>query len=281
VSTDDPYRENQDLIEDVLRLCCRRNRLPRVDAEDFTSTARLALLESNQARLRAFGGRSSFRTFLSVTIGRLLNDWCDANWGRWEPSAEAARQGHVAMRLEELVIRDNLPLAEAIETLRTNHGIQATVVELERLFERLPVRSRRRFVSDSGLEGISADRGNPEQVVNQARAIADGDRATKALDAAVRSLSAADKLILRMRFEDGMSIANIARLVGAEQKGLYRRIDRTLTELRRQLEAAGIGEEAAASILAHQGMKTDDSENPLGRRLFNSNESPLKPESAS
>jgi DNA-directed RNA polymerase specialized sigma24 family protein len=65
-------------------------------------------------------------------------------------------------------------------------------------------------------------------------------RARQSLDAALATLGAEDRLMVSMRFLDGHSVADIARTFRVEQKPLYRRLERSLSALKRGLEASGI-----------------------------------------
>jgi len=61
------------------------------------------------------------------------------------------------------------------------------------------------------------------------------------LDAALAQLDVTDRLMLRLRFEDGLSVPEIARLVGVDSPfRIYRQLDKVLATLRKHLEAAGI-----------------------------------------
>jgi RNA polymerase sigma factor (sigma-70 family) len=61
------------------------------------------------------------------------------------------------------------------------------------------------------------------------------------LRGALDRLDPGDRVILRYRFEDNLPVPRIARLLGIESPFvLYRRIDRILATLRRELAAAGI-----------------------------------------
>lgn len=61
------------------------------------------------------------------------------------------------------------------------------------------------------------------------------------LDAALARLDTQDRVILRLRFEDDVSIPEIARLLRLGSPfALYRRLNRILAGLRKTLEAAGI-----------------------------------------
>jgi RNA polymerase sigma factor (sigma-70 family) len=62
-----------------------------------------------------------------------------------------------------------------------------------------------------------------------------------ALDTAIATLETEDRVILRLRFEDDLSVPEIARLLSLGSPfALYRRVNRILEGLRKTLEAAGI-----------------------------------------
>jgi RNA polymerase sigma factor (sigma-70 family) len=65
--------------------------------------------------------------------------------------------------------------------------------------------------------------------------------AHEALQSALARLGVADRLLLRLRFEDELSVPEIARLLGVGSAfKVYRDINRLLTTLRAELQAAGI-----------------------------------------
>ena len=74
-------------------------------------------------------------------------------------------------------------------------------------------------------------------------------RATEALAAALTSIAPQDRLVLKLQFCDGLSVAAIARLLQIDPKDLYRRLERLLGRLRAILESAGvIGPEVLAAL---------------------------------
>jgi RNA polymerase sigma factor for flagellar operon FliA len=54
-------------------------------------------------------------------------------------------------------------------------------------------------------------------------------------------IPAHDRVFLRLRYEDGLSVAAIARMSSLDQKELYRRLERLLKGIRLDLAAEGIG----------------------------------------
>jgi RNA polymerase sigma factor (sigma-70 family) len=274
VGAHDTYLANRPLIERGLAIVCRRHRLSEADAEDFCSTFRLRLMEDNYAMIRAYQGRSSLQTFLVTVIAHFFQDWRNAQWGKWRPSSEAKRLGPIAIQLETLTVRDRLTLDEAYETLRVKHGVTGTRSDLERLAARLPNRTNRTFVGHEGLEQLVDTHAEPERAVHDREAADVARRAGPALATALQSLAAQDRLILKLRFADGVRIVDIARALGLDQKGLYRHIDRLLAQLRLELERQGLNAGMLFDAMHFQGfdlqfdhdaLETPDDVRPIDR----------------
>ncbi len=148
-----------DVVERAIDFVCARNHLSASDADDFSSYVTLRMVEDDYEVFSRFQGRASLRTYLTVVIQRMLLDYRVRNWGRWRPSAEAKRCGPLAIRLEEMLVRDGCQLDEAYEMLKTNHGLTVTREELERLAARLPARAPRRFESEDALATVASEDG--------------------------------------------------------------------------------------------------------------------------
>jgi RNA polymerase sigma factor (sigma-70 family) len=88
-----------------------------------------------------------------------------------------------------------------------------------------------------------------EDVVEEQEAEDERREARHALFAAMERLDPEDRLILRLRFWEEMSVADIARGLNLPQKPLYRRVDRALQQLRRELESGGLSREHVRSLL--------------------------------
>jgi RNA polymerase sigma factor (sigma-70 family) len=89
--------------------------------------------------------------------------------------------------------------------------------------------------SELGLEMLESDAGNaPDVQFEQAEKRA-------VLNTALARLDVTDRLILRLRFEDALSVPEIARLIGVDSPfKIYRRLDKALTVVRKHLEASGV-----------------------------------------
>lgn len=240
-------------IERAIAFTCRRNGIVGADAEDFASAVKLKLVENDYAILNSFEGRASFTSFISVVVQRMLCDDRNHRWGKWHASSEAKRLGELAVAVERLILRDGRTVDEALPLLARSHA-GATREEVEKLLARLPPRPpRRRFVDLEEAEPVaqtSAD--EAERPMMEAEREEVSARASSAIRQVLEGLPEDDQLILQLRFESGMSVAQIARSLHIEQKLLYRRIERQMRTMRDELVRAGIDAEVAHDILDHR-----------------------------
>jgi RNA polymerase sigma factor (sigma-70 family) len=231
--------QNIHVIRQKLDRLSRRSGLPEDEAEELRSWALFKLVDNDYRILASWQGRSSLSTFLTVVLVNLMRDYRIQVWGKWRPSAAALRQGPVAVLLERLWVRDNLPLDEAIEHMRSEHAVSLSRSELERIAASLHRTPERRRVSEEELLRIPTD----GQVESR---LADGERASteerlrELLAPLLRSLPAEDRLLLKLHYWDGLSIAEISRLLRRPQRKLYAVRDKCLRKLRRHLEEGGV-----------------------------------------
>jgi RNA polymerase sigma factor (sigma-70 family) len=243
------FRENLGTLDRIVASLCRRHRLNGDEAEDFGSWVHLKLLENDCAVFRKFRGESSISTYLTVVVSMLFRDYRVEHWGRWRPSAVARRLGPLAVRLEYLVYCQEFRLEQAGEVLRTS-GADLSDRELAEMLAQIPPRGQPRPVL------VDAEVLTPAPAVDEADAAVqeeeeedDRRRARHALFSAMERLEPEDRLILRLRFWEEMSVADIARGLNLPQKPLYRRIERALLQLRRELESGGLSREHVRELL--------------------------------
>lgn len=246
VTTHQLYTDQATVIEAVLSHICGARRLTLEVCQEFSSWVRLRLLENNSAILRKFGGRSSPRTFLMTVVQRLYLDWRNREWGKWRPSAAARRKGAVAIELERLILRDQLRFDEAVEHLRARGIVQSTE-ECAAVWAELPQRPGRRAASETELDEMAAPATPDPVAVDEGRERA--ERTGAALTEVLSTLDAADHLVIRLRFQDGFTVARIAQLIGQDQKALYRRIESLLTRMRQAMLARGVSASEIADLL--------------------------------
>jgi len=264
-------------IERVCASLCRRHGIAGDDADELASWARASLIDDDYAIVRKFRGESAFTTYLTVVLSTLFSAWRVREHGRWRPSAAARRAGAVATRLETLVYRDRLSLGHAAEQLRTSGETTLSDRELASVLARLPRREPIR-PTDAGDEPLKAMASTlpADEIVKREGVASDWERARAALRLALDELPDEDRLVVRLRFWEQLSVADIARALNVPQKPLYRRLEHALVVLRRKLEAAGVCAELARSLTSegvgggsaeHVSLyRTGESENPNRER---------------
>jgi RNA polymerase sigma factor (sigma-70 family) len=250
VSYERTYVEHAELIEGVLTLICRRHRLAGMEADDFRSIARLKLVDNDYEVLRKFEGRSSLRTFLTIVLDRVFLDYRNAQWGKWRPSAEAQRLGPVALRLEQLIVRDGYTFDEAVEMLRAQHSVRESRDRLYEMASRLPVRISRKPQGEEAIGHVEDPAPSPDMIVAREELRPQAAVARAALDRAIAALEPQERLIIRLRFVNGLGVVDIARTLQLEQRPLYRRLQQILERLRDRLEADGVNAKTAAALLS-------------------------------
>jgi RNA polymerase sigma factor (sigma-70 family) len=234
------------LIERITRWVGARRGLHGAEAEDFASVVKTRLIENDYQVLASFEGRSTLKTYLTTVINRVYLDFQVQRFGKWRPSARARRLGPVAVRLERLLHRDGLTLDEACGVLQSDPGVSETRDALHEISLRLPHRAPR----EAALGDAPAASRPASAALERAERQALAERTFSVIRCALDRLAARERLVLRLHFEGGLSLAEISRSLRLEQKPLYRRRDEILRGLRRDLEAAGIAPEDARELLA-------------------------------
>ena len=224
--------ENDRYVQHVVMRVAARHRLSTDDAEELRSIVYLKLVSDDYSVLRRFKGHSSLRTYLTVVVTRVCLDYLIARRGKWRPSAAARRAGPTAMRLEMLTVRDGWPFTQACDVLRINERVTETERELEDIAAVLPPRQRPRLVR---MDDVDVAHPLVPPADGPMDDDAAGARMHEDLMRAIEELPSTDRLLIRLRFEEGLTVAQIARALQMDQKALYRRFERILRQLRLQL----------------------------------------------
>jgi RNA polymerase sigma factor for flagellar operon FliA len=244
---DQLFLKSLPLIEKIIAFASRRSRFSREDAEDFSSWVKLRLIENDYGVLRKFKGGCSLATYLSVVIQNFAKDYRDRLWSKWRSSAEALRLGPLAVRLEQLLVREGYSFDEACQLLWVNEGIGATEAELSDLRAKLPPRTGRHLVNDETLQAEPSPDPGPEQQAENHEIAIESRRIFMALHRALKTLPADDQVLVKLRTR--MSAADIARAWKVVQKPLYRRLEKTYEALAKALEREGVRKEDVKRIL--------------------------------
>jgi len=237
------------LIERITRILGRRHALAGTEVEEFGSWVKERMIAGGYAVFRKYEGRSALGTYLSVVVSNLFKDFRNSRWGRWRPSATARRLGPLAIQLESMLYRDGHPVREAIAVLK---GRGADEPELRKLATKIPSRMAAREVALDTAVASAPTPGSADTAVQNAEAEMETVEAERAIGAALAGLPAEDCVIVRMRFWDDFSIADIARTLGLEQKPLYRRLEGIQATLGAALVAQGVDRTRVAALLCRE-----------------------------
>jgi RNA polymerase sigma factor for flagellar operon FliA len=233
-----PSPDDLALLARVIRQITRHRRMSPEDAEDFTQSVWVRLIEREYDVVHRFRGRSSLRTYLTVVVERMLLDWRNSRYGKWRPTAAAVRLGDHAVELERLIHRDGFTPDEAARSMGSRADAP-TADALQSLLERLPPRPPRRPIAvelcPEAVPTVPFE--DPLDAREQHAAHA---RISACLAAAVRTLSASDRRLIVLRYHRKRSVQAIARLLQTDPKTLYRRFEQLLRTLRRSLAEQGV-----------------------------------------
>jgi RNA polymerase sigma factor for flagellar operon FliA len=246
------FLDNLSLVERVIAFVCRKYGLAGADAEDFASAAKLKLIEDDYAVLRKFERKSSLSTYLTIVIQRHYLDQKIHEWGKWRPSMRARQGGDAAIFLERLISRDGLGIAEASTIVRQKFT-ELDARALETLTASIVVRQPRRLAKVERTEEMrepASEASAENELLSGEREVA-ARRASEVLSRELDRLPAEDRLIMKLRFIDAMKVSTIARMLHADQKQLYRRIDRLVATLREALLAAGVAMSDIGEMLTY------------------------------
>jgi RNA polymerase sigma factor for flagellar operon FliA len=230
------------LIKKVVAHTCRRCRLKKEDAEELLSEVVNKIMADDYAVLRKFEGKSPLKGYLATVVKNQMRDFQNRLWGKWRHSEMAKRLGPVAMHLEKLV-RDGYTFNETVQILRTNHKVEMSWQELNEIAARLPPRTPRHMEGEEVLESLPSSGNRPDAGIVEEEKSALRVRALEALQKALKSVPAEDQVILKMQQWNHFTVAQISRVLKLEQKPLYRRIEKTLEHLKREMERQGIRKE--------------------------------------
>jgi RNA polymerase sigma factor for flagellar operon FliA len=230
-------------IERIIAGICKRSGLDADAAEEFAADVKLRLVDEDYAVIRAFRNRSSFESYVATVVKRLLLDQRNRDWGKWRPSAEAKRLGPLALELERLIYRDWRSVEDAVALLIAKHE-KATRAEIDRLVGQIPARIPRRQVDIEHATSIPVD---PDDM-NAVRAET-ARRLSCLVTIFIEQLPEADQLIMRLHFQVGMTIAQIARAMHVEKSTLYPRLYRHFAGLRAELSRAGLSKSDVEDLI--------------------------------
>lgn len=207
------YRDNLGLIDEIVAFACWVNRLPEAEATGFQEEVHGRLLEDDYRILRTFSG-SSLRSYLKTVILRAGQGYRSRHWGRIALQGEAEARAQLRAQLD-------VPLGdEQVDPMGVRLPV-STYAETELAGEREDAPAL-----DTPPEATSW----PEEEGEERRR-----RILDLLNRTAFELPTQHRLLLKLLYEDGLTVSEVARGMGIAQKTLYRERDGALEGLRKGL----------------------------------------------
>ena len=229
-------RQQRSHIDQVIGDLARCHYFGQAEVDEFRAAMIGALERNDFELLRAFDGRSTWETYLTLVVTREFFLFQMSLWGQWRPSPAAKRLGAAGVLLEELVVRDRLLVTEAIETMRTRHRVDVPRYRLMQMAEQL------QLAEAAAGEGHTTLAVPPPEPMDP--------RVQTALADAWNRLSPDDRLIAELRFRDGQPLTRIARMMNLDVRPVQRRLDHAKEVIASSLMDHGVLREDVEALLA-------------------------------
>jgi hypothetical protein len=152
--------------------------------------------------------------------------------------------------LERLINRDAHPLEEALEILRTNHDVGLSEAGLRDIWRQLPLRLRTTEVGEEAAELLLSN-DSSESVIDDHDHRENINRLQGALATAFAQIAEQDRVLIALRFDQDLSMVEIAGLTGSSVPTLHRRLDKSVKQLRSALSHAGFDPREVANLIGH------------------------------
>ena len=208
-----------------------RNALPQHEQEDFVGWALLRLVERDYSILRKWQTRSSIWTYLYSVCNHLASDYRIHLFGKWRSSKAAKELGETAELIERCVFREGLTEQESATRVKQEFGKPLSDEQVGRIanhpacalpnpgsLEMMPQASCVRPAVWSAIS-LGERRGLWVRLLREL------------VHDASRALERAERDLLRRRYLEGESVAEMSRQRGVEARKLYQQCIRALRTL--------------------------------------------------
>lgn len=255
---DAAWREFQARYSPTIRRVIRRHEIDHDRVEQCYEYVCGALSDDAFRRLRSFrpDGPARFETWLMAVVSNLCVDWRRGTVGRLRPPKAVARLPELDRHVYHCLYERGMTRAMCLEVLAprfpeldfpTVSAINARVFALlpsrqrwllsTRAAARQPVRSS---PTDGGCEGPAAGVADPAPLPDE---VVSSLQERRRLQDALAKLPTDERLLLRLRYEQGLTLAEVARLAGrGDPFRAHRKIEAALVRLAELMTGAHAGE---------------------------------------
>jgi RNA polymerase sigma factor (sigma-70 family) len=237
--------------------------------------AALAVIEGLQAddwhRVRAFNEQASFTTFVRSLIARLLEDFARKRFGRVRPPLWVKTFGGIWEKLFTALCLERLPVSEAVEVVLQRQTV-AGKSEIEdaayQLLGRIPDCGHHQglevaYDEQECAEGNCAGGNHAESVADRAfeeqqkaellmaifqlilgeEEFVVSDPLLQKLNRLQIRLSAEERLLLKLFYQDGLDVAKAGEMLGMSRFQVHGKKRRLMARLKNELERTGLADD--------------------------------------
>jgi RNA polymerase sigma factor (sigma-70 family) len=226
------------------------------------------LLENDGQRLRSYSGRSSYTAFVASVSWRLLEDFSRKRFGRRRAPLWIRNLGGVWLRLYSMLCLERLDISEAVAvvTQSTTHSPDTDPEEAAWII-------RQQVIDCGGHQGLEvafdeerpagedvSGGNNGEQVyevesrerkelfrmlfsILTATPDESVEQNLKLLCTLQVDLLPEEKLLLKLCYQDGLSVTRAGEMLGYNKHQVHGRLRRLLERLRHEFQQAGLARE--------------------------------------
>jgi len=222
------------------------------------------LHENESRRIMAFKGESSFRTFLYSVTNKLIIDFRRTQFRYRVLPKYFWEFDEINRYIFKLFFYQNLTPGWIENAIKAEFKIsqdeaQMRVDEVEKRIRESRVRIERpaqneplTFDNEQNVVCSEDPVSNPEENIITAEIKQRREKILDILRKEIQRFEAEDILILQLYFDHGLTAKEISgAIAGVKDKGVYKRIERVLKNLKRRLEERGVTEADIEEIFEH------------------------------
>ena len=233
-------------------------------AEEAALAVMDGLAADDWRRVKSFGGKSSFSTFVMTLTARLLEDFARKRFGRVRPPLWVKTLGGIWEKLFAALCLERLRPAEAVDVVLQRHfsAVKKEIEEaafqllakipgcgkaqgLEVVYEEGMVESR-----DFGFEGSAFEEAEKRQLFSTVCQIVLGVE-NREVPASFQKkysrlkiiLNSEEKLLLKLCFQEDLTVTEAGAMMGLTRFQAHGRMRRLMQRLKAEFERVGLNRE--------------------------------------
>ncbi|MEO5357379.1 MAG: sigma-70 family RNA polymerase sigma factor [Nitrospirae bacterium YQR-1] len=252
--------ENLPVIKQAIKSLCAKYDVGGPELQDCTGRVLEKLIEEDYKKIRAYGGRSSFKTYITTVVRCLIIDIFRETEGRQRVSGSVKAQGKTAEILYKLIIRDGIPIDEATEILSKNYKISITTDEVYKLAETFSKKDRIKIdpIDSYSIDEIAPGNATPESVMEEQRLQTLYSKVMIAVQIITSQLLPEEILMINMRFQDNINVSEIARILKVERAAIDKGLKTIFVKLKEELLKRGISKSGIQEVFEYIERKGGD-----------------------